>query len=158
MKRPSITKKLSLISFCLSGIGILIQACMPAFEKIVTYYDYVELTTPVIIALEISVFKMLPFVGVCFWNWKQDIMTQTKAIVTVILAPALYVFWSILVGWLINIFVALMFGTSVMAAYSVFSNTQGIFSLLLLAGLVLICCACAIDLYALKYHTVSQNQ
>ncbi len=157
MKRLDITKKLSLISFCLSGACILIQACVPAFEKIVAHYNFFEQTMPVVIATIISALKMLPFAAVCFWNWQQNTMTQMKAMVTVILAPVLYVLGGLLTT-VIAVIISHMFGADELGAYSVFSNVQNVFSLLLLAGLVLICCACAIDLYALKHHPISQNE
>ncbi|MDE5564422.1 MAG: hypothetical protein K2I93_04650, partial [Oscillospiraceae bacterium] len=140
-------------------ICILIQACVPAFEKILTMMNPTgELTMPVVILLLISACKMLPFAGVVCWNWYQDTMTKNKAIATVILAPALYVLVSCLVSWIIRVVAARVFGISAFQTYILILNVQDVFSLLLLAALVLICCACAIDLYVLKYPVNTQNQ
>ena len=154
MQKPNATKQLALYAMVCCGACILLQsiaAMMPEqFGRLMNARG-LELPLPWRILLIVGTLAgIMPMAGVAVWSFLSRTITHTKALTTVILAPVLYVAGNILQSIVRYIGMRISPNTETIGAISITSNAMGFFSALLLAALVLICCAGAIELYITK--------
>jgi hypothetical protein len=163
MQKPNATKQLSLYSLVCAGVCILLQlmiAVSPA--PFIRMYVHMDADLPWslrFVTIFLVLVRILPLGILALWSLLQAAITRSKSLMTVILAPVLYVV-GMLAGSGLSVMESMIVSrerTEMVAAFSAVQSTVNWFSLLGTASLVLLCCAGAIDLY-LTTHTPSDGE
>ncbi len=162
MKKLVITKRLALIAailYCVDFVvGIVLMLCYPVYlqntpRDIPTDFEALPLQISVMYLIYIAV-QLLPFAAVAFWNYAQRQISRNKAMGTLIVTGVLYVVLGIAATLIYrgSINIAVLYGLGVFKSYQMTSSTHRMFSPLRTVGLVLLCCAAAVELYAVTHQ------
>ncbi|MBQ8926929.1 MAG: hypothetical protein IJ055_01465 [Oscillospiraceae bacterium] len=158
MDRPSATKKLVLYALVITGIGIFLQTliCLvPGLTTAAFGGMHVKLE-PISVAFLLSTPVLrLPFAALAVWSFLQKQMKRSSALFLCIAAPVISTLFSLLRLPLGPLMLHVT-SNEQYAGISVVSSVQSYLGFTHTAGLVLLCCAGAIELY-LTTHTDPQK-
>ena len=158
MEKLGITKRLALIAailYCVDFVvGIVLMLCYPVYLQNILF-DHVPIPWLLkgVYLIYIAV-QLLPFAAVAFWNYAQRQISRNKAMGTLIVTGVLYVVLGIAATLIYrgSINIAVLYGLGVFKSYQMTSSTHSMFSPLRTVGLVLLCCAAAVELYAVTHQ------
>lgn len=162
MEKLVITKRLSLIAailYCVDFVvGIVLMLCYPVYLQNILRDIPTDLETfpwllKGVYLIYIAV-QLLPFAAVAFWNYAQRQISRNKAMGTLIVTGVLYVVLGIAATLIYrgSINIAVLYGSGVFRSYQMTSSTHRMFSPLRTVGRVLLCCAAAVELYAVTHQ------
>lgn len=149
------TKKLSLASLICFGIYFVLQFIIIFFPNLYTGLFAPDLTAELSLYVQLSLVGqalcIFPFGAVCLWSYLKKDITLVNSIVTVILAPLLYIIKTLLSNFIytttIMTGVTSLDGADNLALFGIVRMVLSFVSVLQFASLVLICCAGAVELY-----------
>ena len=163
MKKPVATKQLALYSVVCAGLCFLLQSTAAMLPG--QFINLFERTSTMELAMQwkllligMSAVSVLPMAAIGIWSLLTKEITRSRAMMTVVLTPVLYVAGMIVNSGMRALSLRMVVGTgsdSVLAFSTAMSSMQ-LFTLLNTAALVLVCCAGAIELY-LTTHSPSDG-
>lgn len=153
------TKPLSLYAMVCAGAGVSLKCIAVFLAKLVGMAFNGDgmgvLSLPLkwkLLLIGTILLSDLPLLCAAVWFWRKPEVTRTRAKTKVILSPILYCVPALLgmLGRTLLVRAIVGDGIAIMETYGTATALVEMFSVLLLAALILICCAGAIELYMTK--------
>ncbi len=156
MQKPKSLRILAAVASVFIIVDIIINICAyfnPETVFNLFVYESVNLNPDIPsnsqILFIISYFRMIPLLAVCVTGFLTKKVSFIKGVLSVVLAGFMYILGSGVSNMLSNkaLQLASVNGKDTLALLSVLSNVKGMLSFMNTAALVLICCACAVEIY-----------
>ena len=160
MNKPPVSHKLSKIALWCSAAAIFCQLLAVAFPQQIGFLFYNGLhTLPELPAsgrgiLLCMALSSVPMLAVAVWSQSRQTITQNNAMALTVLAPALYglsALFQLAMRMAGNTLISHVYGSKELAAFSLANSAVTQFAWMHTIPLVLLTCAGAIELFALKY-------
>ncbi len=165
MQKPKSIRVLAEVASIFIIVDIIINLCAYFNPDVVLnlYVNERESLNPDIpsnsqILFIISYFSMIPLLAVCVTGFLTKKASFIKGVLSVVLAGFMYILGSGVSNMLSNkaLQLASVNGKDTLALLSVLSNVKGMLSFMNTAALVLICCACAVEIY-IAHNQAKEN-
>lgn len=165
MNKPDCIKKLALISALLTGIYFAFSIIVVINPQIAanilgTYYASdieIGFTSEVKTFLIIKELFILPLAAMAIYMASSKIFSHKHGMISVILSSVIYIIGMISSTIFHNISFRISPSISATATVSIVNNSKIFVNYFLLAALILLCCASAIEMYAAKHKNSDNN-
>lgn len=156
MQKPKAVRMLAIIASICAALNIILNICVylnpnPVINLFVYESDGLNPDIPSLAKtlLIASYLMIVPFLAVCIAGAVSKTIGFTKGVLSAVLAPILYCGGYIASQILTNnaMKAAMVYGTDTMVYFNILVAVENVLDFLNTAALVLICCACAVEIY-----------